>query len=235
MIEQDLALDEFDVPVVGPVQRRKRSGRFKEKDLCTEIIRSLQKEGLWALKIPDTPVSYQQQDGNRTRFNLPRQVDIVVCAGGVFVAIEVKLKRNGGAVRKSDIRDVQRAALTAIGAAGGYPYLAVGWRFKAGPKQRERFGAKRVRELYMVPWAAFCRLAGATDGSVTREQLREDGWGVEWHGGALWDMTEIVAYSWGMPRLQRYPECGECISRDSVLSIVKVIEARQGGEGGGSE
>lgn len=164
----------------------KRTG-FSEKDLCTEIVNSLTAAGGFAFKIADTAVSYQREEGNRTRFSLPRAVDIIAIMQGRGYAIEVKLKRDLGALKRTDIRQEQRNTLARVGQAGGGACLAVGYRFKCGPVQRRTVGAAYARELYLVKWPVWEALEATEPDGVTRDAIRERGCVVAWLGGGLWD------------------------------------------------
>jgi Holliday junction resolvase len=164
----------------------KRTG-FSEKDLCTEIIKSLKQIGAFAFKVPDAAVSYQQTDASRTRFSLPRAVDIIAISQGRGYAIEVKLKRDLGTLKHADIRQEQRDTLERVWRAGGGACLAIGYRFKCGPNQRKAIGAAHARELYVVNWPTWQALESQEPQGVTRDALRRAGRPVQWLGGGLWD------------------------------------------------
>lgn len=68
----------------------------KETQLHRELLDYYRRQGRWARKWPDSPVSRMEEaGGGKLRFSLPKPFDLVLCdTNGRFGAVECKLARS---------------------------------------------------------------------------------------------------------------------------------------------
>lgn len=174
---------------------------MKEKQICTEIKKSLEAKGCYAFKIPDMPAGRWDAQGDgvpsRIRFNPPKAFDLFAVWAGLAIAIEAKLMRAPTALPINSLRESEAKHLAAFNAAGGVALVAVAYAFTPTEKQAVTLGSKRVRELWLVNWRDWQTLvAEASEAgrkSIKRDDLIGIAIGLPWLGKGLWDVEPLLS------------------------------------------
>lgn len=117
---------------------------MKEKVFTTEVVRSLENEGHYAYKIPDSPAS----QGMNMGFLFAKPCDIVAGVYGEFVGIETKIMNKFEAFSLNHMRPSQIKHLTMMIEAGSKAFVFLNVRISSP------FPSKRVNRLIVFEWSA---------------------------------------------------------------------------------
>jgi Holliday junction resolvase len=155
---------------------------MKEREFCTELVRSIGEQGGWVYKIPDAP-HVPKQDGS-PRFTPKRPFDIIAVMDGVPLAIEAKIKVNSGGLSLKAFTDFEKESLLAFREAGGRAFVAVSYRCELGPLVAKRLGCRTLLEAYFLPVGGLLFARAGTP--LSRDELRAIGVEVPWLGKNRW-------------------------------------------------
>ena len=103
---------------------------MNEKVFQSELAETFRKEGAWAKKWPDQPVSFMRDNGaGKLRFAVPKPYDIQLCLpDGRFGCIECKMVKGPSFLVDDHVQE-QLKTLLDIVKRNGYAALAVNFRF----------------------------------------------------------------------------------------------------------
>ena len=161
---------------------------MKESNLCTEIVRSINRlRNSFAYKIPD--ISGMQRA--TSEFNPPRCFDILAVHGGVTYALEAKLIKSPTTLHSNRFTEFEARSLDAVERAGGYAYVAACYFFTPTDKQEIDYDIRGVvNELYFIPYYAMEN--AWREGKYTYEWIRDSGYVKFSKSKDLWDIDFSV-------------------------------------------
>jgi penicillin-binding protein-related factor A (putative recombinase) len=161
---------------------------MKEKQLCTEIVRSINLiPQSWAYKIPDSSPRHIETES----FRPARAFDITACIKGRYYAIEVKMIKGTGGLSKDRFTEFEIRSLVGVVKGGGSAVVAIGREYTSD--------CIVYTELHLLPISRWYNLTKRLVGTKTVKinDILSNSIEIGWGKNGIWKVEE------GLYQLQR--------------------------------